>query len=195
MRDITVQKAGIDNADILMVYDNLLRGSRNHLRAFMKMLDPAGRRLCAAVHQPGGVRCHRELGRRNRTLKLPSSTPMSEPTNAYRDLTQTVSTGLSSLRASTPEVMKSFSDLGRAATAPGVLDAKTKELIAMALSVAARCDPCIGFHAKALVKLRATRQELDEALGVTTYMGGGPSLMYAAYAIAAFDEFAQAALA
>lgn len=120
---------------------------------------------------------------------------MSEPTNAYRDLTQTVSTGLSSLRASTPEVMKSFSELGRAATAPGVLDAKTKELIAMALSVAARCDPCIGFHAKALVKLRATRQELDEALGVTTYMGGGPSLMYAANAIAAFDEFAQAALA
>jgi AhpD family alkylhydroperoxidase len=117
---------------------------------------------------------------------------MSEPTNAYRDLTQTVSTGLSSLRASTPEVMKSFSELGRAATAPGVLDAKTKELIAMALSVAARCDPCIGFHAKALVKLGATRQELDEALGVTTYMGGGPSLMYAANAIAAFDEFSRA---
>lgn len=117
---------------------------------------------------------------------------MSEQTNAYRDLTQTVSTGLSSLRASTPEVMKSFNELGRAATAPGVLDAKTKELIAMALSVAARCDPCIGFHAKALVKLGATRQELDETLGVTTYMGGGPSLMYAANAIAAFDEFSKA---
>jgi alkylhydroperoxidase/carboxymuconolactone decarboxylase family protein YurZ len=41
----------------------------------------------------------------------------------------------------------------------------------------------------------ATRQELDEALGVTTYMGGGPSLMYAANAIAAFDEFARAAVA
>lgn len=42
MRDITVQKAGIDNADILMVYDNLLRGSRNHLRAFMKVLTQQG---------------------------------------------------------------------------------------------------------------------------------------------------------
>lgn len=42
MRDITVQKAGIDNADILMVYDNLLRGSRNHLRAFMKVLVQQG---------------------------------------------------------------------------------------------------------------------------------------------------------
>ena len=42
MRDITVQKAGIDTADILMVYDNLLLGSRNHLRAFMKVLVQQG---------------------------------------------------------------------------------------------------------------------------------------------------------
>ena len=58
--------------------------------------------------------------------------------------------------------MKSFSELGRAATANGVLDAKTKELIAMALSVAARCDPCIGFHAKALVKLAPGELEMTE---------------------------------
>jgi AhpD family alkylhydroperoxidase len=118
---------------------------------------------------------------------------LCRPVNEYRDLTQSISAGLSTLRSSTPEVMKSFNDLGKAATAPGALDAKTKELIALALSVAARCDPCIGFHTKALVKLGATRQELDETLGVTTYMGGGPSLMYAAHAVAAFDEFAQAA--
>jgi AhpD family alkylhydroperoxidase len=91
--------------------------------------------------------------------------------------------------------MKSFNDLGRAATAAGTLDAKTKELIALALSVAARCDPCIGFHMQTLVKLGATRQEIDETLGVTTYMGGGPSLMYAANAIAAFEEFSRAAAA
>ncbi len=118
---------------------------------------------------------------------------MSEPTNKYRDLTQSISAGLSTLRTSTPEVMKSFNDLGKSATASGVLEAKTKELIALALSVAAGCDPCIGFHAKALVKLGATRQEVDETLGVTTYMGGGPSLMYAANAIAAFEEFARGA--
>ena len=120
---------------------------------------------------------------------------MSHPPDNYRDLTQTVSGHLSTLRSSTPEVMKSFSDLGRAATADGVLDKKTKELIALALSVAARCDPCIGFHTQTLVKLGATRQEIDETLGVTTYMGGGPSLMYAASAIAAFDEFSRGASA
>ena len=115
---------------------------------------------------------------------------MSDRTH-FRELTQSVSTGLATLKSSTPEVMKSFNDLGRAATAPGVLDRKTKELIALALSVAARCDPCIGFHMQTLVKLGVTRQEIDETLGVTTYMGGGPSLMYAASAVAAFDEFSR----
>lgn len=117
---------------------------------------------------------------------------MSNAESGYRELTQTVSKRLAGLRTSTPDVMKSFGELGRAATASGALDRKTKELIALALSVAARCDPCIGFHAQTLVKLGATRQEVDETLGVTTYMGGGPSLMYAASAVAAFDEFAKA---
>lgn len=106
----------------------------------------------------------------------------------YKILTTQVSQRLAELRGSTPGVMKAFGELGRAATAPGALDAKTKELIALALGVAARCDPCIGFHTQALAKLGATRQEVDEALGVATYMGGGPSLMYAASAVAAFDE-------
>jgi len=117
----------------------------------------------------------------------------NEPVDKFRGLTRSVSAGLATLRTSTPGVMKSFNELGRAATSDGTLDAKTKELIALALSVAARCDPCIGFHMQTLVKLGATRQEIDETLGVTTYMGGGPSLMYAANAIAAFDEFTRAA--
>ena len=107
---------------------------------------------------------------------------------SYRALTQAVSAELNSLRKSTPEVMKAFSELGRAATADGVLDKKTKELIALAVSVAARCDPCIGFHTQALAKLGATRQEIDETVAVPTYMGGGPSRMYAASALKAFDE-------
>jgi len=116
---------------------------------------------------------------------------MTEASDTYRDLTKSVSSNLATLRVSTPEVMKAFSELGRAATANGTLDAKTKELIALALSVASRCDPCIGFHAKTLVQLGASRQEIDEVLGVTTYMGGGPSLMYAAHAIEAFEEFSR----
>lgn len=115
---------------------------------------------------------------------------MSTAANGYRHLTQHVSAQLAELRQTTPGVMQAFGELGRAAMAEGTLDRKTKELIALALSVAAvRCDPCTGYHTQALVKLGATRQELDETLGVATCMGGGPSLMYAASAITAFDEF------
>jgi AhpD family alkylhydroperoxidase len=112
-------------------------------------------------------------------------------TDSFQQLTQQVSGRLSALRRSTLDVMKAFNELGRSALAPGALDAKTKEILALALSVAVRCDPCIGLHAKSLVRLGARRQELDETLAVATYMGGGPSLMYAASATAAFDEFAR----
>ena len=78
--------------------------------------------------------------------------------------------------------------------ADGALDRKTKELMALLLGIAAHCDPCIGFHMQALVKLGVSRQELDETLGVAVYMGGGPSLMYAANAIAAYEEFSGGAI-
>lgn len=120
---------------------------------------------------------------------------MANDSSKFLDLTQGVSARLATLRSGVPEVMKSFGSLGRAATSDGALTAKTKELMALALGVAARCDPCIGYHVQALVKLGASRQELDETLGVAVYMGGGPSLMYAANAIAAFDEFSGTAAA
>jgi len=123
----------------------------------------------------------------------PHRVEMSGATQEFRELTQSVSKRVVGLRASAPDAMKAFTALGQAALNAGALDKKTKELIALALGVGARCDPCIGFHAAALVKLGASRQELDEMLAVAVYMGGWPSLMYAASAIAAFDEFAQAA--
>lgn len=118
---------------------------------------------------------------------------MTLSANSYRELTQGVSRNLATLRADLPEVMKGFSELARAAGQDGALNKKTKELIALALGVAARCDACIGFHVQTLVKLGLTKAELEEMLGMAVYMGGGPSLMYAASAIAAFEEFSAAA--
>jgi AhpD family alkylhydroperoxidase len=111
----------------------------------------------------------------------------------YRDLTAGVSRDLATLRSDLPEVMKGFGDLAKAATQDGALDKKTKELIALALGVAARCDACIGFHTQTLVKLGTTKAELEEMLAMAVYMGGGPSLMYAANAMAAWREFAPSA--
>lgn len=116
----------------------------------------------------------------------PLPTIMSKP---YPELCAEVSTSLSKLRVDTPDLMRGFSSLAQAALKPGALDKKTKELVAMALSVAARCDPCLGFHAEALVKLGCTRAELEEMLGMCVYMGGGPALMYAAHALDAYEQF------
>lgn len=107
----------------------------------------------------------------------------------YKNLTRSVTEQLGKLRSSQPDLMKSFGDLARAASKPAILDPKCKELIALALGVAAHCDACIGFHVHSLVKLGATRLEVEEALAMAIYMGGGPSLMYAANSLAAFDEF------
>jgi len=107
----------------------------------------------------------------------------------YIDITKRISGDLRKLRQDIPDTMKAFSALAQAATRDGALDRKTKELIALSIGIATRCDGCIGFHTEALIRLGATRQEFEEALGMAVYMGGGPSLMYAADAISAFEEF------
>jgi AhpD family alkylhydroperoxidase len=106
----------------------------------------------------------------------------------YKQITRDISSSLAKLRTEAPEMMKAFSDLASAATKDGLLDKKTKELIALALGVAARCDGCLGFHTQALAKLGASKQEVVETLGMAVYMGGGPSLMYAADAMSAFEQ-------
>jgi AhpD family alkylhydroperoxidase len=108
---------------------------------------------------------------------------------SYPDITQRISDNMKTLRADIPDTMQGFSAMAKAATADGVLDKKTKELIALAIGVSTRCDGCIGFHTKALVALGATKQEIEETLGMAIYMGGGPSLMYAADAMQAYEQF------
>jgi len=97
------------------------------------------------------------------------------------------------VRLGSPEVTKAFSAMAAAATKDGVLDTKTKELIALAIAVAIRCDGCVAFHAQAAVRHGATREEIMETMGMALYMGAGPSLMYAAQAVEAFDQFAEKA--
>lgn len=110
---------------------------------------------------------------------------------SYPEITARISNSLKSLRPNISDTMQGFSAMAQAATADGVLDKKTKELIALAIGVSTRCDGCIGFHVKALVELGATKQEVEETLAMAIYMGGGPSLMYAADAMVAYDQFSK----
>jgi AhpD family alkylhydroperoxidase len=110
----------------------------------------------------------------------------------YKQITRDIAAYTGELRKLAPEAMLGFYALAKGASGDGALDKKTKELIALAIGVTQRCDGCIGFHAKALKELGATREEVAEVMAMSVYMGGGPALMYAADALRAYDQFAEA---
>ena len=107
----------------------------------------------------------------------------------YPEITKRISGQIKILRKDITDTMQGFNAMAMNATKDGALSKKTKELIALAIGVSTRCDGCIGFHMDALVKLGVTREEVEETLGMAVYMGGGPSLMYAADAMLAFEQF------
>src|SRR5215831_2837802 len=107
-----------------------------------------------------------------RTACIKGRDPM---TDNWPEKTAELNTLLRDLRAGTPDVMKAFSAIAQASLAPRALDGKAKELIALGIAVAIRCDDCIAFHAKAAVQQGASRDEVLETLGMAIYMGAGPS--------------------
>ena len=105
----------------------------------------------------------------------------------WNDFVDQTNARMGELRAAMPAPAKAFGQLATAAIAEGALDSKTQELIALAIGITARCDGCLAFHAKAAKKYGATREEVVEAISVALYMGGGPSMIYGAEALSAFD--------
>jgi AhpD family alkylhydroperoxidase len=99
-------------------------------------------------------------------------------------------TNLAPLLKAQHEAKQANGQLAGAAMKEGVVSAKHKELIALAIGVTQHCSGCIGFHVKALHKLQCTRAELEEMLTVCVYMGGGPALMYTAEVIKAWEDMA-----
>ena len=93
------------------------------------------------------------------------------------------------LRHAIPQVYDGYRALHDSALAPGALDARTKELIALAIAVSKECDGCIAAHAHAAVLQGASPREAAEAIGVTFLMNGGPATVYGARAYTAFLEF------
>ncbi len=106
----------------------------------------------------------------------------------HAGLMKDINASLAPFRKSQSEAMTGFAKLAQASMAEGAISAKNKELIALAIGISQRCSGCVGFHVKALIKLGCTRAELEEMLTICVYMGGGPSLMYASEALAAWDH-------
>jgi len=103
----------------------------------------------------------------------------------YRELQRLVGR----LQEATPGTARGFAALHRAAVEDGALPTATKELIALAVSVATHCEPCLAYHVHDALRAGATREQLAEAVGVAVMMGGGPALMYAAEALLAVDQY------
>ena len=108
----------------------------------------------------------------------------------WKTLTRSLSQAMGEVRRAAPDMATGFAALAGAATAGGALDTRTKELVAVAIAIAVRCDGCIGFHVKAAIDAGATREELVETVAMSVYMGGGPSFVYGAQALEAYDQLA-----
>lgn len=92
------------------------------------------------------------------------------------------------LREHIPDVIGAYAEMQRAVMADGVLPAKVKELIALAVAVTRECDGCVAAHARGAARQNATEEEVAEALGVAILLNGGPGTVWGPRALAAFKE-------
>ncbi|WP_232830598.1 carboxymuconolactone decarboxylase family protein [Oceanicella sp. SM1341] len=108
--------------------------------------------------------------------------------NGYR---AQVLAGVGGLGKLTPDTVKGYMAMGGAGAKTGQLDAKTRELIAVACAITLRCDGCISVHTEAALKAGATEAELAEALGVAIGLNAGAGLVYSTRAMDAFAAAAE----
>lgn len=106
------------------------------------------------------------------------------------DLIDDLNRAIRNLCGASPTAMQAFGTLAGAAVAPGQLEVRTREPIAVAIAVAGRCDGGVGFHVKAAIRAGARREEPAETVAMAIYMGAGPSMIHGAEALRAFDELA-----
>jgi AhpD family alkylhydroperoxidase len=78
--------------------------------------------------------------------------------------------------------------LHKSSIATEALPNKTKELIALGISISIRCKECITYHLNDAIIAGATDEEIIETINVSVMMGGGPALMYATHAYEALQE-------
>ena len=110
-------------------------------------------------------------------------------TTDYATYYQHLEERLEQLGRELPGPMSGFARLHKKAVEGGVLTAKTKELMALAIGIAVQCDGCIAYHVHDAIAAGATRPELLETIGVAIMMAGGPGSIYAAHALDAVEQF------
>jgi len=92
---------------------------------------------------------------------------------------------MTDMKAQAPEIGKAFGGMYQKLMGDGALSAREKELIALGIGMAIRCEPCVYAHLEKAVKLGATREQLIEAAGVVVAMQGGPGYVHVPELLAA----------
>lgn len=106
----------------------------------------------------------------------------------WSEILRSMQTASAGLGKAAPDTMRAFGGLASAAMADGALTTKTKELMAIAVSISIRCESCIAYHTYRAIKLGATREEVIDTISVAVELGGGPSTVYGSEALEAFDQ-------
>lgn len=109
--------------------------------------------------------------------------------NAYR---KQLLAGVGGIAKLSPDTIKGYMQLGQAGARTGHLDAKTRELISLAVAVSLRCDGCITVHVAEARKHGATKDEIAEALGVAISVNAGAALVYSTRTMDAYDAASEA---
>jgi AhpD family alkylhydroperoxidase len=105
----------------------------------------------------------------------------------WSDLVSTIKQSFGSLSKSNPKMVKAYMALGDAAAENNVLDAKTRELISLAVAITTRCDGCIGAHSEAAIAAGASREEVAAALATAISLNAGAAYIYSMHALEAYD--------
>ncbi len=108
----------------------------------------------------------------------------------YQQVLSDLAAPVAELRRQIPEVWSAYATMHRAAMGEGALEAKHKELIALAVSIVKRCDGCIASHARGAARRGATPEEVAEMIGITVLLDGGPATVYGPRAWEAYQQFA-----
>lgn len=109
--------------------------------------------------------------------------------NGYR---KQLAAGVKEVGQLSPDTVKGYVELSSAGQKKDLLGAKTRELIALAVAVTARCDGCITVHTEAALRHGATKEEIAEALGVAIAVNAGAALVYSTRVMDAVTEYPRA---
>ena len=83
---------------------------------------------------------------------------------------------------------RAFQEFAKQAMRPGALEKRIKELIAIAISIVVKCEPCMEHHVREALQDGATEQQILETMEVAMEMGGGPATVQARFALEAIEH-------